>query len=358
MLYIGIAMKNINEITYFKEKKMVQVSILSSEDTKKLLKMEDVIVAVEDVYAKKAEGKTNVYPMVFHEFNPGVADMDIKSGEIKGDVFGLKLVSWFSENPSKGLPALFGTILVCDTSTGAPMGIVDGAYITGMRTGAAAAVGAKYLARKDSETLLMVGAGHICLFAVAASLKLLPNIKKVLICSPLFPEEEKNAVASLKEKLVNDFKIELSNIEIDCAVNLEASCKKTDIIITATPSKVPFIKKEWIKQGTHFSCIGSDMEGKQEIESEISINAVIFTDDNSQCINVGEIEIPIKKGIISKENIKGEIGQLIIGQVSGRSNNEEITIYDTTGVALLDLATAKIALKAASKEKLGVQVNL
>ena len=335
---------------------MFQVNVLSGEDTKKLLKMEDVIEAVEGVYRKKAKDEMTVFPMVFHEFNPGVADMDIKSGDIKDDVFGLKMVSWYAENPKIGLPALIGTILVCDSKTGVPLGIADGSHITGMRTGAAAAIGAKYLARKESETLLMVGSGHIGPFAVAATLKAMPQIKKVMLSCPVHPENEMDAVAKLKNTLVDFFQQDISNIEIIPAGGLESACGQADVIITATPTKTPILKAGWIKAGTHLSCVGADMPGKQEIE--MMKHAVIFTDDLSQCCNVGEIELPIKAGIISKEDIRGEIGQLIEGQVSGRTSDDQITIYDTTGMALLDLATAKIALKAAGALNIGAQVNL
>lgn len=337
---------------------MFQVTVLSGEDTKKLLNMEDVIEAVEGVYRKKAKGEMNVYPMVFHEFEPGVSDMDIKSGDIKDDVFGLKMVSWYAENPKIGLPALIGTILVCDSKTGVPLGIADGSHITGMRTGAAAAIGAKYLARKNADTLLMVGAGHIGPFAVAATLKAMPQIKKVLLSCPITPEEEMDAVAKLKETLVGFFKHDISAVEIIPAGALDLACQQADIIITATPTKTPILKAEWIKAGTHLSCVGADMPGKQEIAGEIMKNAVIFTDDLPQCCNVGEIELPIKAGIISKEDITGEIGQLIEGQIAGRTSDDQITIYDTTGMALLDLATAKIALKAAAALDIGAQVNL
>ena len=123
---------------------MFDIKVLNKEETETVLKMNEVIETVEKVYSLKAEGNTAVFPLIFHEFNPGVADMDIKSGWLKGsEIFGLKVVSWFGENPTKGLPALIGTILVFDAKTGAPVALLDGKHITAMRTCAARAIGDK-----------------------------------------------------------------------------------------------------------------------------------------------------------------------------------------------------------------------
>ncbi len=128
--------------------------------------------------------------MIFHEFEEGVADMDIKSGHLMGaDIFGLKLVSWYGPNAEKGLPQLVGTVMVFDGSTGAPKAILSAEHVTCMRTGAAGAVGAKYLARKDSKTLMMVGTGNQAAFQIAATLMVMPSIEKVLLYNPISKDE-------------------------------------------------------------------------------------------------------------------------------------------------------------------------
>ncbi len=339
---------------------MSRIKILSAEETKKLLTMNDVIDAVKGVYCDKAKGDTEVFPLVFHEFEPGVADMDIKSGWVKGaSIFGLKLVSWYGNNVEKGLPALVGTVIVCDDKTGEPIGILDGAYVTGIRTGAAGALGAKYLARENSETLLIVGAGHVAPFQIAATLQLMPQIKKVMVYDPIKFEGAKTLVSSLAHILKEELNMEIpSGIEFEAVENPEEATKASDIIITVTPSKGPIIKSDWVTPGTHISCIGADMGDKQEIEGEILAKAKVYVDDLPQNINVGEIEIPIKQGIIKAEDIIGELGHVINGAVKGRESDEDITVYDATGTALLDLVTAKQALLAAEKENVGVTVTL
>lgn len=121
---------------------------------------------------------------------------------------------------------------------------------------------------------------------------------------------------------------------------------------------IPVIMKEWVKPGTHFSCIGADMEGKEEIDPEIFRNAKVFADDKEQCIRVGEMEIPVKSGVISRDDIRGEIGQVITGQIEGRTNDDEITVFDATGLALLDLVTGKKALDGAWEKDIGLTADI
>ena len=351
---------------------MSKIKVFNQEVIEKVLDMKEVIKTIEKVYTLKSEGKTALFPMVFHEFERGVADMDIKSGHLKGvDIFGLKLVSWFGENPKKGLPALYGTTMLFDSKTGRPLAIFDAEYITGMRTGAAGAIGAKYLARKNSENLLMIGAGHQAIFQITATLIVMDNIKTVRIYDAMRYDNAVGLSKSIKERIVTKF---LSGYEEDSEIyqqlrkkfdvkfeavsDVKGAVGLSDIIITATPSRKPMIMKEWVKKGTHFSCVGADMEGKQEIDENIFNIARVYVDDYTQAANVGETEIPIKKGVITKKDIIGEIGDVIMGKAAGRKNDHDITLYDTTGIALQDLMTSKLVLDMAEKKGLGVEVEL
>jgi ornithine cyclodeaminase/alanine dehydrogenase len=148
------------------------------------------------------------------------------------------------------------------------------------------------------------------------------------------------------------------DIEFVATDDIEAATRTADIIITATPSRAPLIRKEWVKPGTHITCIGADMEGKQEIDENLFAIAKVYVDDVNQAVHVGELEIPIKKGVFRQEEIVGEIGQLILGQVPGRTSAEEITIFDSTGIALQDLLTADYVLKVSEEKGLGSVVDL
>lgn len=349
---------------------MFKVKVLNQEVIEKTLDMKQVIEAVEKVYKLKSQSKADVWPMVFHEFEPGVADMDIKSGYLTdAEIYGLKLVSWYGDNEKKGLPALIGTTLVFDMTTGAPIGLLSAEHVTGMRTGAAGAIGAKYLARGGSENFLMVGTGHQASFQIAATLIAMNNIKKVRIYDPMNFEKAQELEGKIKDILRDKFLChyeetdiydEIKNkldVDFEAVDSIEDAVKLSDVIITATPSRNPMIMKEWVKPGTHISCIGSDMSGKQEIDERIFGIARVFVDDHNQAKNVGETEIPAKKGIIKDDNIS-EIGDLIIGKLSGRVDENDITIFDSTGIALQDLMVSKLALDTAKAKNLGEEVML
>jgi len=351
---------------------MFKVKVLNHEIIEQILDMKQVIEAIEKVYTLKAEQRAEVFPMVFHEFERGVADMDIKSGHLKdANIFGLKLVSWYGENPKKDLPALIGTTLVFDSNTGQPIGLLNAEHITGMRTGAAAAIGAKVFARKESETLMMVGTGHISSFAIAATLIAMDNIKTVKIYDPMNIENAKKLVGAIKDKLQNNFlsKYEKGSdlyasiekkfdVVFEVVEDIAKATGESDVILTATPSRKPMILREWVKEGTHFSCIGADMDGKQEIHEDIFAAGRVFVDDVEQAVNVGETEIPVKSGAITEEDILAEIGDVMIGRAEGRLSDKDITVYDTTGIALQDLLTSKLVLDIAAEKGLGVEVEV
>lgn len=337
---------------------MFEFRVLSNEIVKQVLKVNQVIDLVETVYKSKSESKTETWPTIFYDFEPGKADMDIKSGFLKSEkLFGHKTVTWFGENEEKGIPTLIGLIVVFDAETGKPLGITDASFITGIRTGASGAIGAKYLARKNSKNLLVLGAGNQAIFQIAATLTALPNLKKVMISARNKIKLE-SFISSISQRLQHEFGIDTETIifeEVEC---LESAVKNSDIIITVTSSRVPLIKNQWVQKGTHISCIGADMVGKQEIESEIMSKACIYVDDIEHCVQVGEIELPLKQGIITERNINGEIGDLILGKIKGRSNDEQITVFDATGMALLDIYTAKIALQIAEEKDLGIKSEI
>ena len=338
---------------------MSSIRIISAADVKALFTLPMAIAAVEQAYLQKHTGEGAVWPLVFHEFDPGHADLDIKSGNLDAaGIFGLKLVSWFGANPEKGLPALYGTSLICDLATGTPKAILDAGPITDLRTGAAAAVGAKYLARKDSKVLLMVGCGELSPYLIAAGFLALPQLQQVIVVNPHRPESAGKKLGALQEK-VHALLAEAScdrPVAISAAEDVQQAVEQADVIFTATPSRTPMIRKEWVKSGTHISCVGADMSGKQEIDELILAEARVFGDDALQCFSVGECEAAAKAGLLPA--LAGEIGAVIAGAVPGRTDDHQITVFDSTGIALQDLASAAVILQKAAAEDIGQVVEL
>ena len=337
---------------------MTTIRFLNTQDVSRALSVESVLNTVESVYVAKSNELTEVWPTIFRVFEEGKADLDIKSGYLKDrNLYGHKTVSWFGENESKHIPTLFGLIVVYDATTGAPLSVLDAAYITGLRTGAAGALGAKYLARTDSKTLLVVGGGNQAIFQIAAMVEAFPLLENIRVFDRTL-QKAQTLVSSLPTRLQDEFKLTSEHITFEVSENLEETTRSSDIIITVTSAREPVIKNEWVSSGTHLSCIGADMEGKQELESALLQRAQIFVDDLPHCIEVGEIENPIKQQVITEQDIAGELGDHITGKLTGRTSADQITIFDATGMALLDIATAESALQGAKKAGLGTEVEL
>ena len=338
----------------------MEIKILGRKDLEKILEMPKVIEGVRAVYQLKSKGDTVVWPLIEHHFEEKEAVMDIRSGGVFGSIglHGLKMLNKFPHNADSGLPVFTGMLMVSDSNTGLPLGVMDASYITCMRTGAAGAIGAKALARPDSQVLCVLGAGTQSIFQIAAALICFPDLKEVLVADPLQPENARRFVSDCRGRLATSFGIDCPQTNFAPVEDLAQAVGRSDIVITITPAREPVIRKEWVKPGTHFSCIGADMAGKEEIDPQLFSGARIYADDIDQCLSVGEMELPFKNGVIGREDVIGEIGQVLSGAVSGRQSADDITIFDATGLALLDLVTAKSAIDLAEEKKLGIAVEI
>ena len=337
----------------------MEIKVLSRKDLINVLELPEVIEGVEAVYRAKAKGQVAAWPLVEHRFETG-ALMDIRSGGAFGEVaiHGAKLLNNFPENAEKGLPVFTGVLMAFDSKTGMPIGVMDASYITSLRTGAAAAIGAAALAHPDSETLLLVGAGLQSIYLLGASILKLPDITKVIVADPYAPENASRYVKSIEKRLKEELHIDCGHVTFRACDDLKKAVEVSDVILTVTRSTKPLIMKDWVRPGTHLSCIGADMTGKEEIDPQLFTVARAFADDAKQCCAVGEMEIPARMGLISPDTVTGEIGQVLIGEVPGRVSADDITIFDATGLAALDLVTAKTAVESAQKKHLGTTAEI
>ncbi|WP_346871458.1 ornithine cyclodeaminase family protein [Clostridium sp. UBA5119] len=348
---------------------MNSIRIISDENVKDILDLKNTILCIENAYRQKAKNQATVLPLVSADLIEGKADMDIKSGIYQaGNLFGLKLVAWFGENETNGLPALTGMTMVFDLKNGFPLALINARHLTAMRTGAAGAVGIKYLAKQDTEVLVVVGTGYQAAFQIAATLTAVPTIRKVYLYNPRNEEKARLLQESIRTKLssinhdCSDSKNEnwiqrIDKVEFLAVHNIQAALSEADAVITITPSSQPLIKKEWIKPGTHFSCIGADLPGKQELDETIFKTARVFTDDIGQASMVGEMQTAVRSGILQKDAIT-EIGKVVNENEKGRLSNDDITVFDSTGIALQDLAVAEYILKIVEEKNIGTIVNI
>ncbi len=331
----------------------MDIKILSKRDLEKVLEMPKVIEAVEKAYKLKAEGEVVAWPLVEHHFPDG-AEMDIRSGGVFGEVgfHGAKLLNDFPGNAAKGLMVFTGVLMVFDSSTGHPIGVMDASLITSMRTGAAGAVSTRAFARQDASVLTLVGAGRQAFYQAGAVICAMPNIREIIVADPINQDLARQFASEAPERLKRELDIDAGGVTFR-AEELETAVRKADCIITVTRATRPVVRKEWVSPGTHITCIGADMVGKEEIDPELFVGSRVFCDDIQQCIRVGESEIPFKEGYIREEDLMGEIGQVLSGKITGRMSADDITIFDATGLAALDLITAGIAVEQAKEKNIG-----
>jgi len=224
-------------------------------------------------------------------------------------------------------------IIYNDPETGYPLAIMDATKITAYRTGAAAAIASKYLARQDSHTIGIIGAGCQAYTQIIAHAELF-NLSSINV----FDISE-----AAVDKLIKSFpEFPVKNCPIQEAV-------LSDIVCTLTPSRNPIIKKEWIIPGTHINAVGADAAGKEELDPSILKEAIVVVDDLRQASTGGEINVPIKEYIYNVDEVYGKLSELVVGKKKGRTDNKVITVFDSTGVAVEDIAVAKLLFEKAQQ---------
>ena len=339
------------------EDTMDTIRILNADQVLDLVTIPMALEAVEGAYAQKHAGEASVWPLLFHEFVDGVRDMDLKSGNLDGDgIWGLKAISCYYDNPEQGLPVYHGTSLVFDYATGAPKAVLNAMPITRFRTGAAGAVGAKWLARKDARVLVICGDGGLCPYLIAANLIALSQLEHVVVTNPLRGAIQAVRLAQIQRDVAGLLEGAETVVPTIETAALEDAVRQADVIMTATPSYEPYVRAEWVRPGTHISCVGADKSDKQEVESAVLAQARVLADDVHQCLTVGECELPHRQGVLSGD--LDEIGAVIAGAVPGRTSDDQVTVFDSTGLSIQDLATIARIVARAEEAGIGTTVQL
>jgi ornithine cyclodeaminase len=232
-----------------------------------------------------------------------------------------------------------------DPDTGELLMIAESVLATMMRTAAAAAVGAKHLARPDAETAAVMGAGQLgrqCVRALATDRR----YRKIYL-SDIRHGQAQQVAAELAREV--DAPVE--------AIEAESACRKADVICTATNSTEPVVMADWIRPGTHLSCMGADLPGKIECEMSLLPRCRIFADNPPECVNKGEVHRAVGQGILGKEPYAGSLGQVIIGKLEGRQNAEQITLFDGIGTGVQDTTVATSIYEQALEKKSGMRIR-
>jgi alanine dehydrogenase len=318
----------------------METIVLTRKDVESIISMKEAINAVEEAFRLYATSKAIMPPKVYLTLEDG--DFRAMPSYLMGYA-GVKWVNSHPKNPEKGLPTVMAVFILNDPKNGFPLAIMDATFLTSLRTGAAGGVAAKHLARENSKVFGFIGCGKQAIFQLLA-------IKEIF-------DIELVKAYDISEKAELAFKEFCKKEGVDCMITNAKDACDCDVLITTTPSTSPVVKKDWIKEGTHINAIGADAPGKQELEIEILKKSKIVVDDLEQALHGGEVNVAHSLGIIRRENIYATLGEIVAGIKKGREGNE-ITIFDSTGLAIQDLAVAKIVYEKAVKKDLGMKIEL
>jgi len=321
--------------------------LLNKEEVGSLIDLDAILAAVEDGYRSFNSGLV-VQPKFMDVVLPGTHEgIDFKGGlDMGGGYITLKASSGgYDNNPKIGLPTGMNTVMLFEAKTSALKCIMDGTWITGCRTAAAGAISVKYLARKDAEKLCILGAGKQARRQLLAIMRV----------RELTEVRAWDANPEFLEAYVKDM-TEETGLKIRKCATAEEAVRGADIVVTTTRGRRgPIVKKEWIQPGTHIVAVGADMPDKQELDADVFAGAKVVNDSIDLCVKNGETHHAVEDGIIKTEDIHAEIGEILLGKKPGRESQDEVTIFDTVGMAIQDNVTAAMLYKGALEKGLGTR---
>jgi len=318
--------------------------IVPERDIANLMTREAAFDAVEKVFAAMAAKDAYNFPVIREAIGHEDALYGFKGGfDRAGLTLGLKAGGYWPNNLEKrGLINHQSTVFLFDPDTGMVKAMVGGNLLTALRTAAASSVSIKHLAPRDAKVMGIIGAGHQATFQLRAALEQ-RNFEKVIGWN-YHPEMLPNI-----EKVADEAGVAFEPVELD-------GMAEADVIISITSAFSPSLMDAHVSAGTHIACMGTDTKGKQEVEAALLARATVFTDEVAQSVSIGEAQHAIADGLINESDIV-QIGVVINGAHPGRSSEEEITLFDGTGVGLQDLAVASSVVDLAIEQGIAIEVD-
>ena len=321
--------------------------LLDGENVRACAPTPAVVRAVEDAFAAADRGEVVMPPKSYVDLERYDGDFRAMPAYVDGgtwDAAGLKWVNSHPYNPDRfDLPTVMGVMIYSDPETARPLSILDGGELTRLRTGAAAAVATDHLAVSDARSLGLVGAGA----QSYAQLEAIATVRPV----------EEVVVADADPEAAEAF-VEATRDRFDVRVGTIAEAAACDVLSTTTPVEEPIVSREAVGDHTHVNAMGADAAGKQELADAVLEDALIVIDDYDQCVHSGEINVPWAAGVLGEEDIHAELGAVVTGSTRGRTAETGITVFDSTGLAIQDVATAHVVYEAAVEDEVGVEFDL
>jgi alanine dehydrogenase len=333
---------------------MTKTLILTAADVASLVSEGEAIDVVERAFGLHGRGETRMPSKVYlplPEFDGDframpvfIANLDVGYGS--EPAAGIKWINAHPHNRERfGRPAVVGIFLLSDPVTAHPLAIMDATKLTALRTGAAAAVATRHLARNTARTLGVIGCGAQARSIVRCHVVLRPWERIILA------DSDRARAAELAEEMTR------AGGPSCCTADIEEAAT-ADVVCTLTPSRLPIVMTGWIRPGTHINALGADAPGKRELDTSILTRARIFLDDAEQARESGEVNVPLHQGELPSGAILGTLGEIVAGTLAGRTSDDEITVFDSTGLAVQDLAVARLLYERARRANIGTEISL
>jgi len=323
----------------------MQTVLLDAADVEENTQMAELIAAVEEAFLAYAHGTVQMPAKSYidlPQYNGDFRSMPAYIDAGDWDAAGIKWVNVHTDNPADhDLPTVMGTMIYSDPETAFPLAIMDGTTLTRLRTGAAAAVATKHLAREDATSLGLVGAG-IQSYTQLEAIAEVRDIQTVVVS-----DKRSEAIDAFTATYGAEYEVREGTIE-------EAG--QCDIVSTTTPVRTPIVDS--VGEQTHVNAIGADAEGKHELADEILLTAKLVIDDHEQCTHSGEINVPWAAGTLTDADIHGELPDVVAGKLDGRTADDGVTIFDSTGLAIQDVAAAHAVYEQAQADGNGTPFGL
>jgi ornithine cyclodeaminase/alanine dehydrogenase-like protein (mu-crystallin family) len=309
--------------------------ILTRADLARLMRPRDYLHAVEAGFRALAEGRATAPPPMHVGFQAGGFHVKGASLEEDGEAFAaFKVNGNFPGNPGRGLPTIQGAVLFCDGKTGALLAVMDSIEITLRRTAAATALAARHLARPDSHTVAVVGCGD----------QALPQLQALADVLPLQSGRVFDLDPARAERLASTSRLKLS-----VARDLAEATVGADVVVTCTTAREPFLGPGHVRPGAFVAAVGADAPHKSEIAPALMAAARVFTDVTAQAAEMGDLHHAVAAGAMARSGVAGELADLVCGRVAGRDTDDQVALFDSTGVAVQDVAAALTAFRCAAQ---------
>jgi alanine dehydrogenase len=323
--------------------------VLSEEQVRSLIDVEELITALEQAHIQYSTGKA-VMPVRLVVPLPQIQGrITSMPGYLNEDkALGMKVVSYFQNNPKQNLPAILATVLLFSATTGKMIAIMDGGYVTAIRTACASAMAIRALANQETPLLGILGAGVQARAHVQALCRV-RKLNQIKLYSP-----SGTSAANIKRELEPAV-----GVAIDVAKSAEETVRNSDLVVTATTARQPILKSQWLKPGAHISAVGSHRPDSREIDGPTLARSKVIVDSREAIMaECGDILLAIKEKSITENPVHAEIGEVLAGTKPGRKSASEITLYKSVGIAVQDVATAQLVYHKALELKVGTNVEV